>query len=67
MRWLHENTSIRDVLEQLELANFDPELFSSNEEEVRSLYKARTGKEISRKSRGGADRVWQFLKQPKLS
>ena len=63
MRWLDEKASIRKVLEELELANFDPELFTANEDEIRALYTAKTGVEIRRKSRRSADRVWQFLRQ----
>ena len=60
-KWLAEQTSVEEVLQQLSFANFDPEFYKEYEEEVVNIYEQQSGKKIQRKSRRNLNAVLQFL------
>lgn len=61
-RWILTQTPIQTVLENLELANFDPEFFRQYEPEIRALYEARTGVSLRPRASRSLDRVRAFLR-----
>ena len=61
-KWIRERTLIEDVLQNLGLANFDPEFFKQYEQEVIALYNRQTGKNLQLKQRRSLRAVLQFLK-----
>ena len=61
-RWILTQTPIQTVLENLELANFDPEFFRQYEPEIRALYAARTGVLLRPRTSRSLDRVRAFLR-----
>ena len=61
-KWLKEKTNIEDVLMNLSLANFDPELYKTHEEDIIAQYNQQTGKQLSNKSKRSWNAVFSFLK-----
>ncbi len=61
-KWLREKSSVSTVLENLRLANFDPEFYDSYEPELVRLYNQKTGKNLSLKAGKGWNSVFAFLK-----
>ena len=61
-KWLKEKTSIEDVLENLSLANFDPEFYKSYEADVLNIYQKQSGKQLKLKSKRRLNQVMRFLK-----
>ncbi len=61
-KWLQEKASIEQVLEQLELANFDPEFYPSFESHLRSEYHLQTRIEIEPNHSRAWNEVLTFLK-----
>jgi len=64
-KWLGDKTHIEEVLENLSLANFDPEFYAEYESEVISLYNKKHNTSISKKKKRKLDQVIQFLKRSK--
>lgn len=64
-KWLAEKENIDVVMENLSLANFDPELYKSIEPEVVQVYNAKTGKAIQTRKKSTYNKVWSFLKSKK--
>lgn len=62
-RWLREETSIEEVLQNLGLANFDPEFYEEYEKEVIDSYNQQTGKALSLKKRRGLSAALRFLRR----
>ena len=62
-KWLREKTHVEEVLQNLGIANFDPEFFKEYEEEVVALYNQQTGKHLQLKQRRGLKGALQFLKK----
>jgi NAD(P)H-nitrite reductase large subunit len=62
-RWLREKTNIKEVLQHLGLANFDPEFFKEYEAEVVAIYNKKTGNNLQLKTKRGLNAVLQFLKK----
>jgi len=60
-KWLLEQTHIEEVLQNLSLANFDPEFYKEYEKEVLDIYNKQSGKNISLKKKRRLDSVLQFL------
>ncbi len=60
-RWIREQTPVETVLQNLRLANFDPEFFPGFEPEVIEQYKRQTGKSILLQSRRRFGDVFRFL------
>jgi NADPH-dependent 2,4-dienoyl-CoA reductase/sulfur reductase-like enzyme len=61
-RWIRDKTNIKDVLQQLGLANFDPEFFKEYESEIVNIYNKNTGNNLQLKTKRGLNAVLQFLK-----
>lgn len=62
-KWLQDRTNIEDVLQNLGLANFDPEFFEEYEKDVVRLYNQQTGKNLQLKKRRGLSGALQFLRR----
>jgi NADPH-dependent 2,4-dienoyl-CoA reductase/sulfur reductase-like enzyme len=62
-RWIREETGIEEVLQNLGLANFDPEFYEEYEEEAIGLYNRQTGKALSLKKRRGLSAALRFLRR----
>lgn len=62
-RWVLDGAHIETVLENLSLANFDPEFFEAHEAALVARYNQLTGKRLALKSGRSPDRVWAFLRR----
>ncbi len=62
-KWLRQGTSIETVLQQLGLANFDPEFYPQHEVELVVEYNQRTGKNLQLKQKRGLSAVVKFLRE----
>ena len=60
-KWILEQTPLREVVQNLGLANFDPELYAQYEQNIVDTYMRETGDELSLKHRRGLKGVLQFL------
>lgn len=61
-KWLAEKTNIKEVLQNLKLAHFDPEFYKSYEQEILAVYNQQTGQQIRVSNNNGLNAVLQFLK-----
>ncbi len=61
-KWLHKGAQVEDVLQNLSLANFDPEFYQTHEAEVIGLYNRQFGKNLVPKQQRKLRNVLQFLK-----
>ncbi len=61
-KWLRDKTPVEEVLQNLSLANFDPEFYKEYEEEVISLYNRHSGQNLQRKQKRRLDSVIKFLR-----
>ncbi|HFA47931.1 MAG TPA: NAD(P)/FAD-dependent oxidoreductase [Bacteroidetes bacterium] len=61
-KWLREKNHVEEVLQNLGLANFDPEFYKEYDEEVVKIYNRQTGKDLQLKRKRGLAGVLQFLK-----
>jgi len=61
-KWLAEKTPVDTVLQNLELAHFDPEFYKSYAEDVIGTYNKATGKSLKLKKMNGLNKVLQFLR-----
>lgn len=61
-RWIRDGAHIEAVLQQLGLANFDPEFFPQHEYELVALYNRQTGRNLTLKQKRGLPAVLRFLK-----
>jgi NADPH-dependent 2,4-dienoyl-CoA reductase/sulfur reductase-like enzyme len=61
-RWIQRKTPLEHVLQDLSLANFDPEFFPEYEAALLEKYCAETGKNIQRRAKRSLRSVLQFLK-----
>jgi NADPH-dependent 2,4-dienoyl-CoA reductase/sulfur reductase-like enzyme len=62
-KWILEETHIETVLQNLGLANFDPEFYKEYEADVIRLYNLQEGKNLTLKKKRGLNSVLQFLKR----
>lgn len=62
-KWLREGTHVEEVLQQLGLANFDPEFYKEYESEVVQIYNQQTGRNLQLKQKRGLAAVTQFLRR----
>lgn len=60
-KWIREQTHIEEVLQNLGLANFDPEFYQEYEKEVVGIYNQQTGRGLALKKRRGLSGVLRFL------
>ena len=60
-KWIKNKTHIEEVLQNLGLANFDPEFYKQYENEVIGLYNRESGKNLELKQKRGLSKVLAFL------
>lgn len=60
-KWLREKAHIEDVLQNLGLANFDPEFYKQYESEIVDLYNRTSGKNLQLKQKRSLSKVLSFL------
>ncbi len=60
-KWIADKTHIETVIENLSLANFDPEFFEEYEGAFVDMYNQKTGKNLSLKSKRKLSMVEKFL------
>ncbi|MCB0622054.1 MAG: hypothetical protein KDC41_25850, partial [Saprospiraceae bacterium] len=58
---IHEEIHIEIVLENLALANFDPEFYLEHQKEVVDLFNRQTGKHLALRQRRGLRGALRFL------
>ncbi|MAT54497.1 MAG: FAD-dependent oxidoreductase [Saprospirales bacterium] len=61
LKWIGEKTNIEEVLQNLGLANFDPEFYKEYEAEVVALYNQQSGRNLQLKRKRGLSAVIDFL------
>lgn len=61
-KWIREETQVEEVLQNLGIANFDPEFYDEYEKEVIRIYNGQTGKNLQLKKRRGLAGALSFLK-----
>ncbi len=61
-KWLRERTHVEEVLQNLGIANFDPEFYKEYEGEVIKIYNQQTGNNLLLKKKRGLSRALEFLK-----
>lgn len=66
-KWLREKTNIEDVLQNLGIANFDPEFFKEYEREIVKTYNQQTGNNLQLKKKRGLTGALRFLKNVGVS
>ncbi|MFN0034929.1 MAG: FAD-dependent oxidoreductase [Saprospiraceae bacterium] len=62
-KWIRDGAHIETVLQNLGLANFDPEFSSQYEAEIVAIYNRRTGKNLTLKQKRGLPAVLDFLQR----
>ena len=62
-KWIQEKTPVETVLQNLGLANFDPEFFKQYESEIIKIFNQKTGKNLQLKTKRGLTAVLNFLKR----
>ena len=61
-KWLREKTSVETVLQNLGLANFDPEFYKEYEADVVNTYNKQTGKNLQLKQKRSLTAAIKFLR-----
>ncbi|MCB0549748.1 MAG: NAD(P)/FAD-dependent oxidoreductase [Phaeodactylibacter sp.] len=61
-KWIKEQTHIEVVLQNLGIANFDPEFYRQYEEDLIALYNRQSGKNLQLEKRRGLAGALRFLK-----
>ncbi|MFK8163250.1 MAG: NAD(P)/FAD-dependent oxidoreductase [Lewinella sp.] len=62
-KWIKEGTHVEEVLQNLGMANFDPELYKQYEADVVALYNQQTGKNLKLKTKRGLSSAIRFLRK----
>ncbi len=60
-KWIKDKTALEKVLENLGMANFDPEFYDEYEAELVRLYNQQTGGQLQLKKKRGLSNVLSFL------
>ncbi len=60
-KWILENTHVETVLQNLGMANFDPEFYKEYDAEIINIYNQAEGKNITLKTKRGLSKVLSFL------
>lgn len=63
-KWLARQTPVEDVLQNLGIANFDPEFYRQYENEVVGLYNQQSGSSLRLRKKRGLKGALQFLLKP---
>lgn len=61
-KWLAQNAPIEEVLQNLSLANFDPEFYAEYEQEVLMQYEKQSGKRLKLKKKRSLTAALKFLR-----
>lgn len=61
-KWIQEKTHIETVLQDLSLANFDPEFYKQYENELLQKYNQHSGKKLSLQKKRSWNQVFSFLR-----
>ena len=61
--WIKAKTPVAEVLENLGLANFDPEFYDEYETEIIKLYNQKTGKQVKVKQKRNLSAAIKFLRK----
>ncbi|MCB0552873.1 MAG: NAD(P)/FAD-dependent oxidoreductase [Phaeodactylibacter sp.] len=61
-KWIRERIHIEEVLQNLGLANFDPEFYKEYEAEVVQLYNRQSGRSLELRQRRGLSAALRFLR-----
>lgn len=61
-KWIKEEKHIEDVLQNLGLANFDPEFYKQYEQVIIKIYNQQNGTNLTLKTKRGLSNVLSFLK-----
>ena len=62
-KWIEEKASIETVIQNLGLANFDPEFYKEYEEDVVALYNYQEGKNLQLKKKRSLTEAIRFLRE----
>lgn len=62
-KWIDEKASIETVLQNLGIANFDPEFYKEYESEVVEIYNKQSGKNLQLKQKRNLTNAIKFLRQ----
>lgn len=62
-KWLAQGASVEQVLQNLGLANFDPEFYPQHESELVAQYNRQTGKNLTLRQKRGLPAVLAFLQR----
>ena len=60
-QWIARGTHVEEVLQNLGMANFDPEFYREYEADVVALYNRQTGSKLQLRRKRGLDAVLKFL------
>jgi len=60
-KWIKDGTHIENVLQNLGMANFDPEFYKQYESDVINLYNQKSGRNLKLKKKRGLKNVLSFL------
>lgn len=66
-QWIKEQAHVETVLQDLSLANFDPEFYKQYESDIVAQYNKETGKNLTLKKKRGLGSVLSFLKTSKTA
>ena len=61
-KWLAQKTNVEEVLQNLGLANFDPEFYAEYEQAVIDIYNQQSGSNLQLKKRRGLTAALKFLR-----
>ncbi len=61
-KWIQDQTHVEEVLQQLGLANFDPEFFTEYESKIIEVYNKEQNRNLELKQKRSLSAVWRFLK-----
>lgn len=61
-KWLKEETHVEEVLQNLGIANFDPEFYKQYEKEVIQIYNAQSGRDLKLEKKRSFKEALRFLK-----
>jgi NAD(P)H-nitrite reductase large subunit len=62
-KWIREKTHVEQVLQDLGLANFDPEFYREYEQDVLDQYQRQSGRTVRLKTRRGLSASLRFLQK----
>ena len=65
-KWIRMHCPVEKVLEELELAIFDPEFSVTCEDQIREVYQKMTGVQLQKRGKREFNRVFRFLKRDNI-